>query len=72
VLITYDRYKELGGNLDDAAFNLYGYEAERKLHMVTCGRIKTATEPVERCLVRLANILAASDISAQRITSGIH
>lgn len=69
MLITYERYKELGGSLDDAAFNLYCYEAERKVQTVACGRVKRTTEPIERCIVRLTDILSASDITQEKITS---
>lgn len=69
MLITYERYRELGGNLDDAAFNLYCYEAERKVHSATHGRIKRITEPVERCIVRLTELLSASDIAKDKIAS---
>lgn len=69
MFITYKEYKEMGGGLDETAFNLYAYEAERKIYTATHGRAKTATEAIKRCIVRLAGILAKADIAADKITS---
>ncbi len=69
MLTTYVRYYELGGRLDPAAFNRYCYEAERKVQVATNGRVKQITEPVGRCIVRLADILSASDVMKEKITS---
>lgn len=69
MFITYKEYKDMGGGLDETAFNLYAYEAERKIITATHGRAKTATEAIKRCIVRLAGILAKSDIAADKVTS---
>lgn len=69
--ITYKEYQELGGGLDETAFNIYGYEAEAKVNAKTHGRIdvQNVTEPVKRCIVRLAGIMAQADISDDKVTS---
>ena len=69
MFITYEEYKNMGGGLDEAAFNLYAYEAERKIYTATHGRVKTATEAIKRCITRLISILAKSDIAADKVTS---
>lgn len=69
--ITYEQYRDLGGGLDEAAFNIYGYEAEAKVNAKTHGRIdpQNVTEPVKRCIARLASIMAQADISTDKVTS---
>jgi len=69
MLLTYDEYKELGGGLDSTAFMLYGYEAEKRIEAQTYGRIKEATEPVKRCIVRLTDIMSQADIKSDKVTS---
>ena len=69
MIISYEEYKNYGGNLDKAAFNIYGYEAERKLISETHGRIKKITEAILRCFVRLTDIVAKSDMSKDKVTS---
>lgn len=67
--ITYDEYKDLGGGLDETAFNVFAYEAEMKINAETHGRITTVTEPIKRCVVRLTDIMAQADISSAKTTS---
>ena len=69
MLISYDEYKENGGTLDETAFNRYGYEAERRLISETHGRINKVTEPIAKCLVRLTEIFAQSDVADKKVTS---
>ena len=69
MLISYDEYINYGGSLNEAAFNTYGYEAERKLMSETHGRINKVTEPIARCLVRLTDILSKSDVAQDKVTS---
>ena len=69
MLISYDEYKENGGSLNDAAFKVYSYEAERKLMSETHGRIKKVTEPILRCFVRLTDILSKCDVAQDKVTS---
>lgn len=69
--ITYEEYQKLGGGLDETAFNIYGYEAEAKVNAETHGRIEpqNVSEPVKRCIVRLAGIMAQADIAEAKVTS---
>lgn len=69
MLISYDEYTNYGGSINEAAFNTYGYEAERKLMSETHGRINTVTEPIARCLVRLTDILSKCDVAQDKVTS---
>ena len=69
MLISYEEYKENGGSLNDAAFKVYSYEAERKLMSETHGRIKKVTEPILRCFVRLTDILSKCDVAQDKVTS---
>ena len=48
MFITYEEYTKMGGGLDETAFNLYAYEAERKIFAETHGRAKTATEVLDK------------------------
>lgn len=69
MFITYEEYKKYGGGLDETAFNIYGYEAERRINAVTYGRIKAVTEPIGRCITRLADLMAKADVAEDRIAS---
>ena len=69
MLISYEEYTENGGGLSEAAFNIYCYEAERKLMSETHGRIKNVTEPILRCLVRVTDILSKCDVAQDKVTS---
>lgn len=69
MFLTYNEYKSMGGGLDETAFNIYGYEAERKIDAATHGRIKNPTERVKRCIVRVADLLMREDIMDERVTS---
>ena len=69
MLISYEEYTENGGRLSKAAFNIYGYEAERRLVSETHGRLKMVTEPILRCIVRLTDIFAQSDVADKKVTT---
>ena len=69
MFLTYEEYKEYGGGLDEAAFNIYSYEAEMKVRAETHGRIETATEPVKRCVARLTDIMEKADVAKNKVTS---
>lgn len=68
MILTYDEYKELGGGLDNTAFEVFGYEAEMKVKAETHGRI-TESEAVKRCIVRVSQLLKESSISEKKVTS---
>lgn len=67
--LTYDKYREYGGKLDEAAYSVYGFEAEMRVNAETHGRIKTATEPISRCVAKIIDILAKADITQDKVTS---
>ena len=46
--LTYEEYKELGGNLPQMPFNLLEYQAEKKIDMQTSNRFRSITNyPLE-------------------------
>ena len=67
--LTYDEYKEYGGELESTAFGLYSYEAKMKIDALAHGRAYKPTEAIKRCIVRLTDILARADIKADKVTS---
>ena len=67
--LNYEEYKSYGGGLDEAAFCIYGYEAEQRIKAETHGRIAEASEPVKRCVARLVDIMKQADVSAEKVTS---
>ena len=69
MFLTYEEYKGYGGGLDETAFKIYEYEAEMKVNAATHGRIKTATEPIKRCISRLTDIMSKSDVTENKVTS---
>lgn len=69
MFLSFEQYKSLGGTLDSAAFCIYGYEAEQRVNAQTHGRIKDCSEPVARCIVRVTDIIAKSDITNDKTTS---
>lgn len=70
--LTYEEYREMGGTLDEAAFNMYGYEAECELKEQTHNRITKPGEAVKRCMARIIDVLAQSDITAEKVSSFSH
>lgn len=69
MLVSYEEYKEVGGGLDEAAYNIYGFEAERLMQRKAFGRIKTVTEPVKYCFARVCDIMEKADVTAERVSS---
>lgn len=70
--ITYEEYKSLGGTLDEAAFYIYGYDADREIKAQTHDRITTPSEAVKRCIVRVTDLMSKADIGVERVTSFNH
>lgn len=70
--LTFDEYKQFGGSLDEAAFNKYVYDAQAKIEFETHGRISEPTEAVKRCVTRLTDIFAKSDVSKDGVASFSH
>lgn len=70
--LTYEKYKFYGGNLDETAFMKYCFEAEKRIEFETHSRA-SATEAVERCVLRLIELLNAYDPAEnQRVSSFSH
>lgn len=69
MFITYEEYKKYGGKTDETAFEIYCYEASKKIDASTFGRIKTVTEPVKRCTARLVDLIAKADVLNDNVTS---
>lgn len=71
--LTYAEYIKYGGTLDEFAFNKYSYQAEMKVKADTHNRIVAANEAVKRCVARLTDIFAESDVTASdKISSFSH
>lgn len=58
--LTYDEYVKMGGGLEQSAFNIYEFEAAKKIEAATFGRIKEPSEAVKRCTFRLTELAAES------------
>ena len=60
--ITYDKYIELGGTLDESTFNELEFEARAFVNWVTFNRLQndnTLPEAVTMCMYRLIQLLQA-------------
>lgn len=68
MVLSYEEYKHLGGELSDTAFSVFGFEAEAKIKLATHGRI-TDSEAVKMCIVRICDILSKADISKDKVKS---
>ena len=69
MLVSYYEYINAGGKLDEAAYNIYGFEAERIIQSKTRGRIKTVTEPIKYCFARVCDIMQKADITVEKASS---
>lgn len=67
--LTYEEYQLYGGRLDKAAFNVFAFEACKRLDAETHGRIAEATETIKRCASRLTDLLQQSSIGDARVNS---
>lgn len=63
--LTYEEYISYGGELSEAAFNKYSYQAEMKIKADTHNRIRAASEAVKRCAARLTDIFGIADAAAE-------
>ena len=68
MVLSYEEYKHLGGELSDTAFSVFGFEAEAKIKTATHGRM-TDSEAVKRCIVRICDILSKADVSKDKVKS---
>lgn len=69
MLLTYEKYKEYGGKLDEAAFAVYGYEAEQEINAQTAGRITAINERIGRCITRVTDLLQCADVTQEKVSS---
>ena len=67
--LTYAEYKNMGGTLDSAAFDIYGYEANLAVKNATFNRITTPSEAVKKCVFRLIGMLADEEDPSKNIAS---
>lgn len=71
--ITYNEYKNFGGELSETAFNKYSYQAEMKVKTDTRNRIGVANETVKRCITRLIDIYQSADVTGEaKVSSFSH
>lgn len=62
--LTYVEYGELGGLLDENAFNLLEYEAQKQIDKATMGRLvdlETQVDDVKLCIYKLIGIMNANN-----------
>lgn len=67
--LSYVEYQDMGGTLDEAAFNDVGFEAQARIDWYTFGRLKTELnipEEVKRCMFYLIRL-----INDQRNVTGV-
>ena len=58
--LTYEEYQNMGGTLDETAFNDFEFEAQTQVDWYTFGRLKNDTEfseAVKRCMYALIRLL---------------
>lgn len=72
--ITYDEYKKQGGKLDETAFNIYSYEAYKKICVETNNRINSDNpgEAVIKCMVRIIDLISDSELKNENVSSFSH
>lgn len=75
--LTYEEYKNIGGELDDTAFNKYGYEAEKKVSAITHKRIYNVGDDVKgvvvSCIVRITDIINKASVTGEaKLVSSSH
>lgn len=69
MLLSYEDYIKYGGKMEEAAFSVYGYEAEQEVNAQTAGRIKAANERIGRCIARVADLLQSADVTQDNVSS---
>lgn len=70
--LTYETYKELGGELPKTAFNRYYFKAKAYIDRETFGRIRKMEqlpEEVKNLVFELIGLNAKADISADKVTN---
>lgn len=65
--LTYARYKELGGELDETAFNDFEFEAECLVNYYTFNRLKNETEYPEELEKVMYNLIKTASNKQQAL-----
>lgn len=72
--LSHDRYLEMGGSADVAAFSRFEFKARRLIDAATHGRVKDETpvrESVTMCAFELVELLAAEESAGGRELAGV-
>lgn len=78
MFLSYEEYMALGGKLDEAAFNIYGYEAEQRVSSETHKRIynvcEETKERVKACIARVADMTNKGSVMSSdiKVTASSH
>lgn len=70
--IDYTEYKNLGGTLDEPAFNSLVFEAQVKIDYYTFGRLKKDTvfsENIKRCMIKIVSLLSTYNEYEKTVTN---
>lgn len=70
--LNYNEYQEMGGTLNETAFNVYAFEANQKIKTATFDRITEPSEAVKKCMMRLIALSQESDVCVQHVASFSH
>ena len=65
--LTYEKYQEFGGSLDETTFNDFAFEAQSVIDWITFNRLKNETtlpEAVERLMYRLIGLIQAKQAAS--------
>ena len=70
--LTYERYKQLGGTLDDTAFTLAEFKARKRVDYLTASRVQkmaNVPEAVTLCVFALIGLETSIGAESQMVTS---
>lgn len=70
--LSYDKYREWGGTIDDAAFSRFAFGAEQTVRRATFGRVDRmgeVPESVKWLVFELVELAAGAAESTARVTS---
>lgn len=72
--LTFTEYQQMGGTLEETAFNRLSYKASRKIDRRTFNRLHEDTEvsePVKRLMFELIGIISNNDTSSESFSPAI-
>lgn len=70
--LTYETYREMGGELEQPAFHRYSYMAQKEIDRETFGRIENMAaipEAVEMLMFELIGVNTQADVTVENITN---